>query len=276
MRNWCASISAASRMRKKPRRRRRWRRLRRRKGRRRSRGVQRQPRPLRRAACRRAPAARVCSGDGCKTGCSRLMHPQLALRLLRELRDVRAPAGATAAHPATHRAPDCAAPAAAAKPAALHQRLLLRLPLHAPALRRYHPRRVLACHCGLAATPERAFGSAPCWRPLGHFCNVIRVRRAASSVPGQRVLVRRKACARRAPRADLSPSSAPQGRPGARPGRVPVDLLRGSRSAPAVAATRRSRPMKDRSAHGAPAPEFPRRSQASRSMRASRLHAVGR
>jgi len=61
-----------------------------------------------------------------------------------------------------------------------------------------------------------------------------------------------------------------------RQGSVPVDRLRGSRSVLEVAADRVVVTIKDQSARSDRAREFPRRSQASRSMRASQQHADGR
>ncbi len=201
------------------------------------------------------------------------MHPQLALRLLRELRDLRHLQARRQLIRRRTRLVQRQPPQRSLQH--LHQRLLLRLPLHDPALRRHHPRRVPACHCGLqrhreARLRERALLAHP------QLCNVIRVPARLLQPPGKRVLVRRKACARRAPRRPIVLAARRRVVPVARPGSVRVDLLRGSRSAPAVAADQAAATIKDRSAHSAPAPEFPRRSQASRSMRASRQHAVGR
>jgi hypothetical protein len=108
-------------------------------------------------------------------------------------------------------------------------------------------------------------------------CNVIRVPARLLQVPGKRVQARRKACARVAERRNNIVLAArrrvvrvvPQGS-------VREARLRGSHNAPEAGADQVVATIKGRSARSVPAREFPRRSQASRSMRASPLHADGR
>ena len=211
------------------------------------------------------------------------MHPQLALRLLRELRDLLHLQARRQLIRRRTRLVQRQPPQRSLQH--LHQRLLLRLPLHDPALRRHHPRRVPVCHCGQlqhreARLRERALRQQrlglhglPAHRQ--HY-SVTRVPARLLQAPGKRVLVRRKACVRLAPRRPIVRAARRRVVLVGRPGSARVDLLRGSRSAPAVAADRVVATIKARSAHSAPAREFPRQNQASRSMRASRQHAVGR
>ena len=168
----------------------------------------------------------------------------------------------------------------------LHLRLLLRLLRQDPASRPHHRRPVLACHCDprqhRAARPREHARRQQ--RPALHgllahpqLCNVIRVPARLLQARGNRVQVRRKACARLVElRNNIVRAARRRVVLAERQGSVRVDRLRASRSAPEAVADRVVATIKDQWARSVPAREFPRRSQASRSMRASRRHAVGR
>ena len=115
--------------------------------------------------------------------------------------------------------------------------------------------------------------------PLAHLrlCNVIRVQARLLQARAKRVLVRRKACARLAAlRNNIVRAARRRVVPVARQGNVRVDRLRDSRSAPEAVADRVVATIRGPSERSVPARGFPRRSQASRSTRASPRHAVGR
>jgi hypothetical protein len=170
----------------------------------------------------------------------------------------------------------------------LRQHLLLQLPRHVPALRLLHQRRDLACPCDLRRQHPEARLREHVRRQqrlglrvlLAHLqlCNVIhRVRARQVLRRGNHVPVRRKACARLVERHNnIVQAVRRRVVLAVRRGSVLVDRLRDSRNAPAAVVDRVAATIKDRSAHSVPAQEFPRRSQASRSMRASPRRAVGR
>jgi hypothetical protein len=199
------------------------------------------------------------------------MHPRLAPRLRRDwhvlpLRRARPPLIRRRTRPAP-RPP-------LRNLRQLHQRLQLQPRLSVPALHLLPQDR--ACRCGRrqhreARPREHVLRQQ---RPVPHvllahlrLCNVIRVPARLLQVPGKRVQARRNnivlAARRRVVRV------VPQGS-------VREARLRGSHNAPEAGADQVVATIKGRSARSVPAREFPRRSQASRSMRASPLHADGR
>jgi len=168
----------------------------------------------------------------------------------------------------------------------LYRRLLLQLQLLVPASRLHRLRRDPECHCGhlqlRAARPRehglRRQGLGLC-ALLAHLprCNAIhRVPARLLQAPGKRVPVRRKACALLAPHRHIVRAARRRVVLVVRQGSVLVDRLRVSPSVPVVAADQVVETIKGRSARSVPAREFPRRSQASRCMRASQQRADGR
>jgi hypothetical protein len=196
--------------------------------------------------------------------------PQLALQPLRELRDL--PPHLRAQPQLIRRRIRLAQHPPQRNPR--HLRLHLQLQLHDPASRLHRLRPGLACHCG--RLQHREAGQREHVPPrqrqalcvlLAHLqlCNVI-----------HRVPARRKACARPAPLRRIVRAARHRGVPVVRQGSVRADRPRGSRNAREAVAGRVVATIKDRSEHSALGQEFPRPSQASRSMRASRRHADGR
>jgi hypothetical protein len=166
----------------------------------------------------------------------------------------------------------------------LQQRLQPQLRLYVPALRRLP--QDPACRCGRLQQREtrprehvlRQQRPAP-HGLLAHLrlCNVTRVPARLLQAPAKRVQVLRKACARVLERRNNIVLAARRRVVlGVRQGSVREDRLRASHSVLEAAADRVVATIKDRSARSVPAREFPRRSQESRSMRASPRPADGR
>jgi hypothetical protein len=166
----------------------------------------------------------------------------------------------------------------------LHQRFQLQPPLYVPASHLLPRDR--ACRCGRrqhreARPREHVLRQQ---RPAPHvllahlrLCNAIRVPVRLLQVPCKRVQARRKPCARAAERRNnIVLAARRRVVPVVRPGSVQEGRLRGSHNVPEAEADQVAATIKDRSARSAPAQGFPRRSQASRSMRASPRHADGR
>jgi hypothetical protein len=141
-------------------------------------------------------------------------------------------------------------------PLHLHQRLLLQLPPHVPALRQQPLRRVLACRCGLLQHREARLRVAALRLQvqvllvlLAHRqpCNAIRrVPQRLVVRQGKRVQVRRRACARLAEhRNNIVRAARRRAVLAVRQGSVPVDRLRDSRNAPAAAVDRVAVTIKD-------------------------------
>jgi hypothetical protein len=165
----------------------------------------------------------------------------------------------------------------------LHQRLQPQLRLYVPALRRLP--QDPACRCGRlqhreARPREHVLRQQ---RPALHgllahlrLCNVIRVPARLLRAPGKRVQVCRKACARVVERRNnIVLAARRRVALVVRPGSVLEDRPRASHNALEAVADRVVATIRDRSARSVPAREFPRRSQVSRSMRASPRHADG-
>jgi hypothetical protein len=165
-----------------------------------------------------------------------------------------------------------------------HQHLQLQPRLYVPALHLLPQDR--ACRCGRRQQREarprehvlRQQRRAP-HVLLAHLrlCNVIRAPVRLLQVPGKRVPVRRKACARVAEhRNNIVRVARRRVVRVVRQGNVREGRLRGSHNAREAGADQVAATIKGRSARSVPAREFPRRSQVNRCMRASPRHADGR
>jgi len=141
-------------------------------------------------------------------------------------------------------------------PQQLHQRLLLRPPLHVLESRPLLPRRGLACRCGLLLHREAPLREHVLREQLleprvllAHLrrCNAIRhVREGLVVLPANHVPVRRKACARLVVRRNnIVRAVRRRAVLAERPGSVPVDRRRGSRNALEVAVGQAAATIKD-------------------------------
>jgi len=142
-------------------------------------------------------------------------------------------------------------------PQQLHQRLLLRPPLHVLELRPLLPHRGLACRCGLPlhrearlrghVLREQLLERRVLLAHLLRLCNAIRcVREGLVVLPANLGPARRKACARLVVRRNnIVRAVRRRAVPVARQGSVQVDRLRDSRNAPAAAVGRVAATIKD-------------------------------